>query len=100
MNFYSDTPTSTEGTATVHWLPPAKIEPPGLLPAEEDPDQRDLARNGSYWVLRQLAQDVAGFWRFLDDKPGEFAEQPTELAEAMVGRSMNGEPLAPLSSFD
>src|SRR5918994_4263221 len=30
----------------------------GLLPAEEDPDKRDLGRNGSYLVFRQLAQDV------------------------------------------
>ena len=28
--------------------------------------QRDLGRNGSYLVLRQLEQDVAGFWQFVE----------------------------------
>jgi Dyp-type peroxidase family len=69
----------------------------GLLPAAEDSDQRDLGRNGCYVVLRQLEQDVAGFWRFLDRQTeGNVADQ-TKLAEAMVGRRMNGEPLVPLS---
>jgi Dyp-type peroxidase family len=69
----------------------------GLLPAEEDPDKRDLGRNGSYLVFRQLAQDVAGFWRFLDEQTKGDPATRTKLAEAMVGRRMNGEPLAPLS---
>jgi Dyp-type peroxidase family len=69
----------------------------GLLPAAEDSDQRDLGRNGCYLVLRQLEQDVTGFWRFLDQQAeGNVADQ-TKLAEAMVGRRMNGEPLVPLS---
>ena len=69
----------------------------GLLPAEEDPDKRDLGRNGSYLVFRQLAQDVAGFWRFLDELAKGDPAARTKLAEAMVGRRMNGEPLVPLS---
>ena len=40
----------------------------GLLPAEEDPDKRDLGRDGCYLVFRQLAQDVSGFWKFLDEQ--------------------------------
>ena len=37
------------------------------LPAAEDvPEMRDLGRNGTYLVLRQLKQDVRGFWRFAD----------------------------------
>jgi deferrochelatase/peroxidase EfeB len=68
-----------------------------LLPAEENSGKRDLGRNGSYLVLRQLEQDVAGFWRFIDQQShGNLAEQ-IKLAEAMVGRRMNGEPLVPLS---
>ena len=69
----------------------------GLLPAAEDSDQRDLGRNGSYLVLRQLAQDVTGFWRFLDQQTEGNAAEQIMLAEAMVGRGMNGEPLVPLS---
>ena len=43
-------------------------EQPGAttLPiAEDDPARRDLGRNGSYLVMRELAQDVRGFWRFI-----------------------------------
>jgi Dyp-type peroxidase family len=69
----------------------------GLLPAEEDPDQRDLGRNGSYLVFRQLAQDVEGFWKFLDAQSGGDPDRRVQLAEAMVGRKMDGEPLVPLS---
>jgi Dyp-type peroxidase family len=69
----------------------------GLLPAEEDPDKRDLGRNGCYLVFRQLAQDVSGFWKVLDEQAKGDPDQRTKLAEAMVGRKMNGEPLVPLS---
>ena len=37
----------------------------GLPPAEDAPELRDLGRNGSYLVFRQLRQDVQGFWQFL-----------------------------------
>jgi deferrochelatase/peroxidase EfeB len=60
--------------------------------AEEDPSRRDLGRNGSYLVFRELRQDVRGFWRFLrceTESPGE----ARRLAEAMVGRRLSGEPL-------
>jgi deferrochelatase/peroxidase EfeB len=77
-------------------LPSGDDRSAGLLPAAENSDQRDLGRNGSYLVLRQLEQDVAGFWSFLDRQTeGNVADQ-SKLAEAMVGRRMNGEPLVPL----
>jgi Dyp-type peroxidase family len=69
----------------------------GLLPAAEDPDKRDVGRNGSYLVFRQLAQDVSSFWKFLDEQVKGDADARTKLAEAMVGRKVNGEPLVPLS---
>lgn len=69
-----------------------------LLPiAEELPDQRDLGRNGSYLVFRQLQQDVRGFWRFADANAGPNPREREALAEKMVGRKMNGDPLLPLS---
>ncbi len=64
----------------------------GLLSAAEAPDKKDLARNGTYLVLRQLEQDVRGFWEFINaqsDSPGA-AEG---LAASMVGRTRSGEPL-------
>ena len=41
-----------------------------LPPAEDQPRRRDLGRNGSYLVFRQLQQDVRRFWRFLDEQAG------------------------------
>lgn len=73
-------------------------DPDGLLPrAEDEPDQADLARNGSYLVMRQLRQDVQGFWRELDRQTGGDAELRERLAAKMVGRWKNGEPLEPPS---
>ncbi|HJV33651.1 hypothetical protein [Geomonas sp.] len=78
----------------------------GLLPEAEDvPDKRDLGRNGSYLVFRHLQQDVRGFWRFLDAKTGSDPRAREALAEKMVGRKMNGDPLvshsiAPIEGVD
>ena len=44
-----------------------------LPPAEDRPYRRDLGRNGSYLVFRQLHQDVRGFWQFLDRAGGRSA---------------------------
>jgi len=65
-----------------------------LLPAEDDPARRDFGRNGTYLVLRDLSQDVAGFWEFLDREGNAAGRTAGELAEAMVGRTMGGAPLA------
>ena len=46
-----------------------------LLPAVDVPDKKDLGRNGTYLVMRQLEQDVRGFWKFLyDHAVGNLAE--------------------------
>jgi Dyp-type peroxidase family len=74
------------------------LDPQGAaaaLPRAEDaPDRADLGRNGSYLVMRQLQQDVDGFWRTLTRLADGNAARGLQLAEAMVGRRMNGEPLA------
>jgi Dyp-type peroxidase family len=81
--------------------------PPSVAP-EDDPDdrlverggRRLLGRNGSYLVFRQLAQDVAGFWRYVaeqatrmhgDDSPAN----KERVAAKMLGRWQNGDPLVP-----
>jgi deferrochelatase/peroxidase EfeB len=72
-------------------------DPQGLLPAAEDvPGQRDLGRNGSYLVCRQLRQDVAGFWQALDRYADGHADRRLQLAQALVGRTLYGEPLVGL----
>jgi Dyp-type peroxidase family len=78
---------------------PASADPAGLLPPYPDSsDERDLGRNGSYLVIRQLGQDVRRFWRFVDDATrgpdgtGD-PEARTRLAAKMVGRWPNGAPV-------
>jgi deferrochelatase/peroxidase EfeB len=67
----------------------------GILPrAEEAPDKADVGRNGSYLVMRQLRQDVQGFWQFLDRQAEGDAAARERWAEGMVGRTRRGEPLA------
>ena len=70
-------------------------DPCGLLPRAEDaPDRADVGRNGCYLVLRQLQQDVQGFWRELDRQAGGDVDLRERLAAAMGGRKKDGEPLA------
>ncbi|HXZ16081.1 MAG TPA: hypothetical protein VEH77_08960, partial [Roseiarcus sp.] len=58
----------------------------------------DLGRNGSYLVFRQLAQDVRGFWRWVSEEAERAGADPQALAEAMVGRRMDGSPLPNLET--
>ncbi|MEN8174392.1 MAG: peroxidase [Pseudomonadota bacterium] len=69
----------------------------GLPDAEDSPDRKDFGRNGCYLVLRQLHQDVPGFWQFTDRQSGSDPERRDRLAAAMVGRRRDGTPLVPLS---
>ena len=67
-----------------------------LLPRAEDaPHRADLGRNGSYLVIRQLQQDVQGFWQAIDRLADDDPELRDTLAAAMVGRSLSGQPLVP-----
>jgi deferrochelatase/peroxidase EfeB len=71
----------------------------GELPvAEDDTNKRDLGRNGTYLVMRHLEQDVRGFWQFLDRTAGSIASERDKLAETMVGRTLEGDPLVPAKS--
>lgn len=78
-------------------LLPADAKNAQSLPmAEEQPNQRDLGRNSSFLVLRQLQQDVNGFWRWAYQETKGSDALATSLAEAMVGRQKSGEPFAGL----
>jgi Dyp-type peroxidase family len=74
-------------------------DPRGLLPEPADGSgRRDLGRNGSYLVFRQLSQDVFKFWSALNDRTraANGAQDPTardRLAAKMVGRWPSGAPL-------
>ncbi|MFM5908207.1 MAG: cytochrome P450 [Novosphingobium sp.] len=52
---------------------------------------RDLGRNGSYLVLRELKQDVKGFTRFVDDAARRLAEGGYRDLDRLVGQTPDRE---------
>jgi deferrochelatase/peroxidase EfeB len=60
-------------------------------------DRRDLGLNGSYLVFRQLDQDVLHFWQWVAGEAARVGVTMDELAESMVGRRLDGTPLADLT---
>ncbi|WP_051274963.1 Dyp-type peroxidase [Cellulomonas sp. URHD0024] len=74
-----------------------------LLRAAEDPTKLlvrdrsgapDLGRNGTYLVVRQLRQDVEGFWGWVRQAAGDDEAKGEHLAARIVGRWPSGAPLA------
>jgi len=68
---------------------PDRILPPGEF------GSHDLGRNGSYLVFRQLSQNVAEFWRFLEKSTqnpdgSSNPKHRLKLAAKMVGRWPSG----------
>lgn len=57
-----------------------------------------LGRNGTYLVLRDIAQDVPGFWREMQQRAGPEGAIP--LAERLCGRGIDGAPLAGLERHE
>ena len=69
-----------------------------LLPAADQAGKKDFGLNGTFVVMRQLEQDVRGFWKFLDKASGSDRDARYKLAGAFVGRAYSdGAPLVPLS---
>jgi len=78
---------------------PTMADPLADLPeAEDSSGMKDLGRNGTYLVIRQIEQDVRGFWSFLDRHANGDSKLRQSLAESFVGRKMSGDPLLPLTS--
>jgi hypothetical protein len=87
------------GQLTDRPLLPRSDDPGRLLPPDPGGSgAADLGRNGTYLVLRQLEQDVEGFWRYV----GEATQRPdgssdpgarAALAAKLVGRWQSGAPL-------
>jgi Dyp-type peroxidase family len=66
---------------------------------------KDLGRNGTYFVLRQLKEDVDGFWNLLNEKSknedGSLnVEESTKIAAKMMGRWPGGAPLVKFPDKD
>lgn len=66
----------------------------GLPDALDTPGMKDLGRNGTYLVMRQLEQDVRAFWTSVYQNSGGDHDAAEKLAAAMVGRTRDGTPLA------
>ena len=64
-----------------------------LQPERKAAERRDLGRNGSYLVLRQLEQDVASFWQYVERNTGNGSQTAEALAAKFVGRWTDGTPL-------
>ncbi len=66
-----------------------------LFPTSSDAE-RDFGKFGTYLVVRDLAQDVAGFWLAVKSAAEPFSSESEidALAEKLVGRSLDGAPLA------
>jgi len=69
-----------------------------LLPAVDTPEKKDLGRNGTYLVMRQLEQDVRRFWEFLYGQAGGNLAEAARLGTKMVGRTRAGDPLVPMQT--
>ena len=67
-----------------------------LLEALDSPTKKDLGRNGTYLVMRQLEQDVRKFWQFLYQQAGGNLADAEKLGAKMVGRTTAGDPLVPI----
>jgi deferrochelatase/peroxidase EfeB len=65
----------------------------GLLAAEDAPEKKDVGRNGTYLVMRQLRQNVRSFWQFINRQTGGDAAEADKLGAAFVGRTRAGDPL-------
>jgi Dyp-type peroxidase family len=69
-----------------------------LPPIAEEPGKYDMGKNGSYIVFRQLKQDVALFWNYMEkctlNGNGECDEKEmVKLAAKMLGRWPGGAPV-------
>ena len=73
-------------------------DPNGLLPPHcIEAGKRDLGKNGTYLIFRQMPQDVAEFWKYLkahsDEAGADQEEKAICLGAKMVGRWPGGAPL-------
>ncbi len=94
-NVYPDTPVlaTLQGETT-------------LLPLDASGSgNRDLGRNGTYMVMRQLQEDVDTYWNFMNDQTKNEdgtvnVDASTRLAAQMVGRWPSGAPIVKYPDAD
>lgn len=79
-------------------LVPLSEDPENILPIYiKSNEHKDLGKNGTYLIYRQMTQDVPGFWKYLKENSKEPAntneEAAIKLGAKMVGRWPEGAPL-------
>jgi Dyp-type peroxidase family len=88
---------------------PLTDDPGNILPVKEQegPSVKDLGKNGTYLVYREIEQHVLQFWKYLqdnadDEMAGGSEAAAIKLGAKMVGRWPNGTPvtLAPDKEVD
>jgi len=84
--------------------PTLKPQEAGLFPHAEAEGFYDFGLNGTYMVIRELNQDVAGFWKSMEENAAEIRRRdpngstgvtPEWIAERIIGRSKDGHLLCP-----
>ncbi|MEP7127380.1 MAG: Dyp-type peroxidase [Chitinophagales bacterium] len=66
-------------------------DPLEILPEKpQTPAMKDLGRNGSYLVLRQMSQDVFAFWKYLKENSREPTSTDSPLPAICLGAKMMG----------
>ena len=96
------------GYRTVNPLVAAADDPQGLLPNSANPihvNLRDFGMNGTFVVYRKLAQDVVGFWRFMEAESVRWRGVAdtafmVRMAAKLVGRWPSGAPLTLTAECD
>ena len=56
--------------------------------------QTALMKNGSFLIVRKLAQDVKAFESFVERSAGQLGKTPSEVKGLLMGRAPDGVPLA------
>jgi Dyp-type peroxidase family len=86
-----------DGTVAAGISIDARLDPYALLPPAGSGQDgvRDLGRNGTFLVFRQLEQDVPEFRKFIEGAAGASAspQDAEEFAARLVGRHRDGKPL-------
>jgi Dyp-type peroxidase family len=89
---------------TVDGEPDPRPEAAGLTPHPQAEGFYDFGLNGSYMVVREYKQDVAAFWRSMEENAAAIRKRDPEhakhitaewIAERVVGRDREGHLLCP-----
>ena len=74
------------------------LRPQVCCPRWMRPRKKIWGETERYLVMRQLEQDVRGFWKFLYEQAGGNVADANQLGAKMVGRTRAGDPLVPIQA--